>query len=152
MDIFLPIVIFIVLFILFFICGLCCRRKTQGQIFNTPVIITGQTHEPVDGTTQQSAYQSTNAAPYPVAAGYAPYPNTQPGYPPAQPYPAQPYPMQPQPPYPVANPQAMPQPMTQPMPQSMPQPMPAPGALPPPYSEVVRQEAYSKQSPFNPNY
>ncbi|XP_026463120.1 protein shisa-5-like [Ctenocephalides felis] len=146
MDIFLPIVIFIVLFILFFICGLCCRRKTQGQIFNTPVIITSTTHEPVDGAAQQTAYQNTNAAPYPGtqpgynATAYPPYPQA--AYPPAQPYPPQHYPIQP--PYPLNNPQVMPQPM-----QSS---VPAANVLPPPYSEVVRSEAYSKQAPFNPNY
>lgn len=162
MDIFIPIVIFFVLFVFFSLCGMCCRRRRdQGAVIATPVVITSTQHHV--GPYPVHVNTSTAAAPGGVvlqqhSSGTGVYPMHQPGpVPQAMPqpmpgynptpggYPPQPYP---------------PQQQTQPL-QQMPMPMPMPGSAPPlhtqtmmnpPSYDSVVTENYPKQAPYNPHY
>lgn len=168
MDIFIPIVIFFVLFVFFSLCGMCCRRRRdQGAVIATPVVITSTQHHvgpyPVHVNTSATAapagvvmqHHSTGTGVYPMQqpgpqAMPQPMPQPMPGYNPAPGvgYPPQPYP---------------PQPQNQPM-QQMPMPMPMPGSAPPlhavhaqatmnpPSYDSVVTENYPKQAPYNPHF
>lgn len=161
MDIFIPIVIFFVLFVFFSLCGMCCkRRRDQGAVIATPVVITSTQHHvgpyPVQvqhsnaaapsGVVMQHHNSGTGVYPMPPAQAM---PQPMPGYNPTPGgYPTQPYPVQHQ------APQQMPMPMPMPMPSSAP---PAPNVAaqammsPPSYDSVVT-ENYAKQAPYNPHF
>uniref|UniRef100_A0A023EGK8 Putative mrna cleavage factor i subunit/cpsf subunit n=1 Tax=Aedes albopictus TaxID=7160 RepID=A0A023EGK8_AEDAL len=164
MDIFIPIVIFFVLFVFFSLCGMCCRRRRdQGAVIATPVVITSTQHHvgpyPVHVNTSTAAVAPGGVVMQQHGTGTGVYPMHQPGpvvpqgmpqpmpgYNPAPGgYPPQPYP---------------PQQQTQPM-QQMPMPMPMPGTAPPlhtqtamnpPSYDSVVTESYPKQAPYNPHY
>lgn len=160
MDIFIPIVIFFVLFVFFSLCGMCCkRRRDQGAVIATPVVITSTQHHV--GPYPVHVHNTNAAAPARVVmqqhtSGTGVYPMPQampqpmPGYNPTPGgYPQQSYPPQQQ--------------QQQHQHQQMPMPMPMPGTAPPPavaaqsmmnppsYDSVVT-ENYAKQAPYNPHY
>ncbi|XP_055625713.1 uncharacterized protein LOC129768239 [Toxorhynchites rutilus septentrionalis] len=169
MDIFIPIAICFILFIFFSLCGMCCkRRRDQGAIIATPVVITSTQHH-VGGypVTQASAgavtthgtgvvmqQHTTGTGVYPIAQpmpGYNPAPTAD--------YPRQTYPTQQQQQYQMPMP--MPAPMSGPMQMPMPSHANAPPAPntaahaamnPPSYDQVVNTSEYAKQSPYNPNF
>ncbi|XP_062553116.1 uncharacterized protein LOC134218214 [Armigeres subalbatus] len=163
MDIFIPIIIFFVLFVFFSLCGMCCRRRRdQGAVIATPVVITSTQHHvgpyPVHVNTSATGapgpagvvmqQHSTGTAIYPMQqhAGPQVMPQPMPSYnPPPGSYPPQHYP---------------PQQQIQPL-QQMPMPMPMPGTAPPaqaqammnpPSYDSVVTENYAKQAPYNPHY
>ncbi|GAB0093830.1 integral component of membrane [Sergentomyia squamirostris] len=143
MDIFIPIVVCFVIFLLCTLCGVCCRKKRNaGAIFSSPVIVTSTTHTtaagpyPVTVAVPASTIQHSGAQ-YGQPGVYA-MPQPQSG---AGAYPA---------PYPPAQSHAAPYPAT-----SGAGSMPMPGGTnmnPPSYDQVVNNDAYQKQSPYNPNY
>uniref|UniRef100_A0A1L8DPJ0 Putative conserved secreted protein n=1 Tax=Nyssomyia neivai TaxID=330878 RepID=A0A1L8DPJ0_9DIPT len=146
MDIFIPILVCFVIFLLCTLCGVCCRKKrNNGAIFSSPVIVTSSTHTTAAGpypvtvavpagtiqhTTTQYGQPGVYAMPQPQTGGYpAPYP-------PAQHQQAAPYP--------PANAAAG---------GSMPMPGANPSTMnPPSYDQVVGNDAYQKQAPYNPGY
>lgn len=162
MDIFIPIVIFFVLFVFFSLCGMCCkRRRDQGAVIATPVVITSTQHHVGPYPVQ---VQNANAAPPPAGvivqhhnSGTGVYPpqampQPMPGYNPTPGgYPPQPYP--PQQPPPQHQPmQQMPMPMPMPMPGSAPPSVAAQTMMNPPSYDSVVTENYAKQAPYNPHY
>lgn len=157
MDIFIPIVIFFVLFVFFSLCGMCCRRRRdQGAVIATPVVITSTQHHvgpyPVHVNTGPGVtpvqsgvvmhQHTTGTGIYPMQQGPPAMPQPMPGYNPTPGgYPPQPYQQQPL--------------------QQMPMPMPMPGTAPPaqaqammnpPSYDSVVTENYPKQAPYNPHY
>lgn len=164
MDIFIPIVIFFVLFVFFSLCGMCCkRRRDQGAIIATPVVITSTQHHvgpyPVNvhntnaaapaGVVMQHHNSGTGVYPMPpVQAMPQPLPgfNTAPGGYHPQPYPPQQhqhYQQQHQPPQ-------MPMPM--PMPGTAPPSVAAQAMVNPPSYDSVVTDNYAKQAPYNPHF
>ncbi|XP_055702422.1 protein shisa-5 isoform X3 [Phlebotomus papatasi] len=144
MDIFIPIVVCFVIFLLCTICGVCCRKKRNaGAVFSSPVIVTSSTH-----TTATGPYPVTVAVPAAtIQQSAAPY--GQPGvYPMPQPqssgYPA-PYP-------PAQTQQSAPYPPVSGAGGSMPMPQNSTTMNPPSYDQVVSNDAYQKQAPYNPSY
>lgn len=164
MDIFIPVVIFFVLFVFFSLCGMCCkRRRDQGAVIATPVVITSTQHHvgpypvhvhnttaaappPTGGVIMQHHNSGTGVYPMPPASQGMPQPL--PGYNPTPGgYPPQPYP---------------PQQQQHHQPPQMPMPMPIPGTAPPsvaaqammnpPSYDSVVTENYAKQAPYNPHF
>lgn len=159
MDIFIPIVIFFVLFVFFSLCGMCCkRRRDQGAIIATPVVITSTQHHvgpyPVHVNNTNSApsagvvmqHHNTGTGVYPMPPVQA-MPQPLPGYNPTPGgYPQQPYaPQQQQQQY-----QQMPMPM--PMPGTAPPNVAAQAMINPPSYDSVVTDNYAKQAPYNPHF
>ncbi|XP_059613375.1 protein shisa-5 isoform X1 [Phlebotomus argentipes] len=142
MDIFIPIVVCFVIFLLCTLCGVCCRKKRNaGAIFSSPVIVTSSTH-----TTAAGPYPVTVAVPAAtIQQTAAPY-----GQPGVYPMPQTGYSA----PYPPAQTQqaAAPYPPASGAGSSMPMPGNPTGMNPPSYDQVVGNDAYQKQSPYNPSY
>lgn len=151
-----PIIVCVIIFILCSICGYCCRRKHQGAIYSTPVVVTSQTHTtsggyPITTTVQSTASGGFQATPYPTTM---PMPQpvgnfSNPPYPTgfgAQPMPQPMSQTSPYPPAPGFQTNATPYP---PAAQSVPS---AASQNPPSYDQVVGTDTYTKQAPYNPNY
>lgn len=166
-DLFFFIFIIFTIFVCCSLCGFCCKRREEGAIFSTPVVITSTTHQPPGANYEIQTSQTTitgNQMPYPPQQGIsmptnfstnqgAPYTPMQPvaPYPPmnaAAPYPptAAPYPPTTAPYPPAATPYP---------PAAAPYP---PQAMqnPPSYNEAVNtlptQDFYQKQAPYNPSF
>lgn len=165
MDIFIPIAICFILFVFFSLCGMCCkRRRDQGAIIATPVVITSTQHHvgpypvsqmaappPVGGAPGAGVvmqHHNSGTGMYPVQQpmpGYnqsvgGAYPPQQ--YPAPQGYPPQGYQQQQH---------QMPMPMPMPVPGSAP-PMANQAMMNPPSYDQIVSEGYAKQAPYNPNY
>lgn len=156
MDIFIPIAICFILFAFFSLCGICCkRRRDQGAIIATPVVITSTQHHVGPYPVSQTAAPSLGAAPAPgvvmqqhtTGTGVYPMPQPMPGYNsiPGGTYPPQPYPTQAQ------GQMNMPMPMPMPNPAGGP-PVAAQATMNPPSYDQVVSEGYVKQAPYNPHY
>lgn len=156
MDIFIPIAIFFILFVFFSLCGMCCRRRRdQGAVIATPIVITSTQHHVGPYPISQTSGAVQNASPragvvmqqHTTGTGVYPMPQPMPGYNASSGagYPTQPYPGQNQPPM------QMPMPMPMPMPGSA-SPMPAQANMNPPSYDQVVTESYARQAPYNPNY
>lgn len=129
-------------------------------------MITSQTHQPVGAPTaypvhttgsgvNQTSYQTTVGAPgmpMPYSDNSTPYPAGPPmmggaPYPTGAPMAGVPYP-----PAPYGQPQGMYPPASSPYPpQAAPYP-PQQEMNPPTYTDVVGNQTYQKQAPYNPNY
>lgn len=151
MDIFIPIAIFFILFALFSLCGICCkRRRDQGAVIATPVVITSAQHHVGQYPAQQTRVDTVSAMPgvilqpHNTGTGVYPMPQPMPGYnaTPGMPYPPQGYQQQ----------QQMAMPMPMPMQNSAPPMAPAQSSMNPPSYDQVVSEGYAKQAPFNPHY
>lgn len=140
-------------------------------LFLAPVVITSQTHQavgsptayPVPGGYQTAAHGPmplpySDSTPYPIGVNQTSYPAAgmpYPAYPPQQggsPYPPQSTPYPPAgaaAPYPPAG-GAAPYPISPYPPQNGAQY--GQGMNPPAYNEVVGNENYQKQAPYNPNF
>lgn len=167
MDIFIPIVIFFVLFVFFSLCGMCCkRRRDQGAIIATPVVITSTQHHvgpyPVHVNNTNSAapagvimqHHNSGTGVYPIPPVQA-MPQPMPGYNPAPGgYPPQPYPpqqQQQQPQYQQYHPSSQ-MPMAMPMPGTAPPSVAAQAMINPPSYDSVVTDNYAKQAPYNPHF
>ncbi|XP_058462161.1 uncharacterized protein LOC131437084 [Malaya genurostris] len=158
MDIFIPIIICFVLFVFFSLCGMCCkRRRDQGAVIATPVVITATQHHV--GPYPVTQVGGTTMSP-PVGSGVVVQQHT--GGTGVYPMPSynasQPTAYQSQPSYPVQQQPIHQMPMPVPMQMQMPMPMPMPGGTaappmvnPPSYNEVV-SEHYGKQAAYNPHF
>lgn len=167
MDIFIPIVIFFVLFVFFSLCGMCCkRRRDQGAVIATPVVITSTQHHvgpyPVHVSTNAAGMPAPAPAPagvimqqhttgtgiYPMhQSGPPSMPQPMPGYNPTPGgYPQQPYPPQHQ------NQPLQQMPMPMPMPAGSAPPLHAQAMMNPPSYDSVVTENYAKQAPYNPHF
>lgn len=134
------------------------------SLFLAPVVVTSQTHTGPYPVTVQSSTVPTS---YPPASAMAPgvYPMPQPhyggvagpnpmvgggapygGFPNASAQPAMPYPSNT--PYPMP----MPQPVMNPAMNPASHQATAAAMNPPSYTEVMGNEAYQKQAPYNPNF
>ncbi|XP_059613376.1 uncharacterized protein LOC132259666 isoform X2 [Phlebotomus argentipes] len=116
-------------------------KKRQSSICETPVIVTSSTH-----TTAAGPYPVTVAVPAAtIQQTAAPY-----GQPGVYPMPQTGYSA----PYPPAQTQqaAAPYPPASGAGSSMPMPGNPTGMNPPSYDQVVGNDAYQKQSPYNPSY
>jgi hypothetical protein len=112
----------IIIGLLFFCCGLCMQTKDKGAIFSSPVVITGQSHQPADqsGVIQQPYPMQTQINTTSGQHVYNPVPTTTP-YPtgpsmmpvPQLPGNEPPYPTG-YPPYPTSNSPYPPNPTTYP--------------------------------------
>lgn len=123
----------------------CTNSPSHLLSFLAPVVVVSEQHQPTGGypvTVQHHnasmAQQGMQGGAYPMPAAHTQMPMPPPNYGQyggnAAPYPTNaPYPM------------GMPQPAVMPMP-------PNPNQNPPSYNEVVGNEAYQKQAPFNPNF
>lgn len=163
MDIFIPIVIFFVLFVFFSLCGMCCkRRRDQGAIIATPVVITSTQHHV--GPYPVHVHNANAAAPptggvimqqHSSGTGIYPMPSTQAMPQPLPGYNATPggYPPQPYPPQQQHQPlQQMPMPMPMPMAGTAPPSVAAQATMNPPSYDSVVTENYPKQAPYNPHF
>ncbi|KAG5673395.1 hypothetical protein PVAND_003450 [Polypedilum vanderplanki] len=152
MDVFFFIFIFFTVFVLCSMCGFCCKKKDEGAIFSTPVVVTSTTHQAPGSNyvvpTDQTTVPSQQSMPYPMQNQSA------------MPYPSQPialYPPMnaaaPYPPMPVGNAAPYPPMNTGPI-SPYPPPIQSQQSMysPPSYQEVISQAPYQKQAPYNPNY
>lgn len=132
------------------------------RLFLAPVVITSQTHQPVGAPraypVHTNHYHTTvlpAAMPQPYSDSTPRYPAAGAPYPTTAPYPTEgnasfprdasaPYPPAPYPPGPYGQ---------QPYPPVAAAPYPPQAAMDPPaYNEVVGQQNYQKQAPYNPGY
>ncbi|XP_059613377.1 protein shisa-5 isoform X3 [Phlebotomus argentipes] len=134
---FIPLICFLI-----FICMRAYKlRHQQRTIYGAPVIVTSSTH-----TTAAGPYPVTVAVPAAtIQQTAAPY-----GQPGVYPMPQTGYSA----PYPPAQTQqaAAPYPPASGAGSSMPMPGNPTGMNPPSYDQVVGNDAYQKQSPYNPSY